>query len=86
MISRFKSFLMLVAVMALISSCGNSGGGSNSGGSSTLSLSMTDASSDQFEAVYVTIDEVQIHLGGSESSPNNWKTLTMQRSPITVDR
>jgi hypothetical protein len=85
MIPRFRSFLVLMAVMTLIPGCGGSGGGSDSGGSGTLSLSMTDDSSDQFEAVYVTIDEIQIHLGGSEGSPNNWRPLTMQRSPITVN-
>jgi hypothetical protein len=85
MISKLKQLIVLLAGMTLITACGGSGGGSDSGGSGTLSLSMTDASTDEFAAVYVTIDEVQFHLGGSEGSPNNWKPLTMQRSPITVD-
>jgi hypothetical protein len=48
-------------------------------------LSLTDASSDDFEAVYVTIDEIQIHLGGSENNPGNWKSIALLRSPITVN-
>ena len=66
MIPRFRSFLVLMAVMTLISGCG-AVVEVQTGGSGTLSLSMTDASNDQFEAVYVTIDKIQIHLGGSES-------------------
>ena len=64
--------------------CGGGSGGSSGGGSGTLSLSMTDAAAD-FAAVFITIDEVQIHLGGNEANPGTWKTLTMQRHPITVN-
>jgi hypothetical protein len=83
--SKKPLLVLMLSLLSLFAGCGGSGGGSNSGGSGTLSLSMTDDSSDQFEAVYVTIDEIQIHLGGNEGSPNNWEPLTMQRSPITVD-
>jgi hypothetical protein len=64
--------------------CGGGSGGSSGGGSGTLSLSMTDAAAD-FAAVFITIDEVQIHLGGNAANPGTWKPLTMQRHPITVN-
>jgi hypothetical protein len=79
-----RAALLLVAVFVL-SSCGGGGGGSDGGGTGTLSLSMTDAANDQFQAVYVTIDEIQIHLGGNDGDPKSWETLTMERHPITVD-
>jgi hypothetical protein len=78
----------LVLFLSFFINCGGGGGGDSSSSSSsggTLSLSMTDASADEFAAVYVTIDEVQIHLGGSDGNPNNWQNLKMQRSPVTVD-
>lgn len=71
------------SVLLFMLSCG--GGGSSSGGAGTLSLSLMDASTDQYRAVYVTIDEVQVHLGGSDNTPNNWKSIEMPRSPITLN-
>ena len=53
-------YIFPVIFVFIFIGCGG-GGGSSSGGTGTLSLSMTDAASD-FAAVYVTIDEVQIHL------------------------
>ncbi len=56
--------------------CGGGGGGLDGGGTGTLSLSLTDAAVDGLKAVYVTIDKVQVHLGGNESAPANWKTVS----------
>jgi hypothetical protein len=38
-------------------------------------LSLTDATTLYYKAVYVTIARVDVHLGGNENSPNNWKTV-----------
>jgi hypothetical protein len=51
-------------IMVFLASCG---GGSNeaSGGAGTLSLALTDAvNDDNYQAVYVTIKEVQVHTPG----------------------
>ncbi len=60
---------------ALLSGCGGGGGGTD-GGTGKLALSLTDAAVEGLKAVYVTIDKVQVHLGGSESAPANWKTVS----------
>jgi hypothetical protein len=81
-----KNFLYLVlASCALLAlpSCGGGGGGG--GGTATtsqpgsLSLGLTDASTDAYQAVYVTISEVQVHMGGGAwkvvASPNKTYNL-----------
>lgn len=71
----FGAIALLTTVFFL--GCGGGGGGtSEGGGTGKLSLSLTDAAVDGLKAVYVTIDEVQVHLGGSESPPANWKTVS----------
>ena len=44
-----------------------------SGGNGTLSVGLTDASTDQYEAVYVTIKEVQVHMSGG--ADDSWRTV-----------
>jgi hypothetical protein len=70
----FAAMLLLSAVIG----CGG-GGGTDSGGTGTLSLSLTDAATPDYEAVVVTIDRVEVHLGGNEANPNNWKTVVQDK-------
>ena len=58
----------LLFTAALTFGCG---GGSDSG---QLSLSLTDASTDQFQAVYVTISEIQVHRSGGDPE-GGWQTV-----------
>ena len=53
-------------------------GGSGSSSTGTLSLGLTDASTNEYQAVYVTINEVQVHLGdvdGEGGGDTNWITV-----------
>jgi hypothetical protein len=83
---RFYFFLMVFASM-LIAGCSGGGGGSSSGGggTGTLALSLTDSSTDEYKGVFVTVKDVQVHLGGPESKPGSWKSANMPIKPLTID-
>jgi hypothetical protein len=80
---QFFCFLFAIITIFVLTAC--SGGGGSSGGIGTLSLSLTDASSSDYKAVVVTIDEIQVHLKGDGNSPNHWKSVDMPISPLTVN-
>lgn len=47
--------------------------GCGGGGNGTLSVGLTDSASDQYKAVYVTVQEVQVHKSGD--GEDSWKTV-----------
>ena len=49
--------------------------GCSGGGTGTMSLSITDATTDEYKAVYVTIEEVSVHVGGNEHNDGNWEVV-----------
>ena len=49
--------------------------GCSGGGTGTMSLSITDATTDEYKAVYVTIEEVSVHVGGNEHNGSNWEVI-----------
>lgn len=55
---------LLVAVCMMVSACN---GSSSSNQTGSLSVGITDAASDDYKAIYVTIDEVQVHQGDGET-------------------
>jgi len=77
--TRLGAWIVLSFLLSMLVSCG--GGGSSSsdggGGTGTLSLSLTDATIDGAQAVYVTIEEVSVHKdegGGWQDIPVETKT------------
>lgn len=65
--------LMLCLLFAFsLAACGGNGGSDSGGVSSdsgvgTLSTSLTDSSTDEYQAVYVTITRVDVHHDGNGS-------------------
>jgi len=54
----------------LLAACGGSGTGQG-----TLVTSLADSFTEEYKAVYVTIDHVEVHLGGNEEEDGNWKIV-----------
>ncbi len=72
---RTPILLLCFILSAFLTACGGSSGSGSGGGSGTLSTSLTDASSDEYQAVYVTIARIEVHLGGDEDTDSSWKTV-----------
>ena len=71
-------FLLLLAFS--LSACSSSSDGvatgASAGGTGTLQLSLTDAASDAYKAIYVTIAEVQVNQHSSgDAEAAGWQTL-----------
>ena len=61
-------FLMAISLI----SCGGGGSGASTG---TLGIGLTDATTDQYQAIYVTIDEVQVKKQGDAEGEAGWLTV-----------
>jgi hypothetical protein len=79
-----EPFMKLVSpfVILMFAVCGC--GGSGSGSSGSLSLGLTDATTSEYQGVYVTIEEVRVHLGGNESEDSNWKVVASPRKTYNL--
>jgi hypothetical protein len=69
--------LLLLCLLTgiVLTACGGGGGSDSGGGTGTLSTSLTDSASDDYQAVYVTIARVDVHLGGNENDAGTWQTV-----------
>jgi hypothetical protein len=69
--------LLLMPLFFIACGGGGSGsGGSDSGDTGTLSLGLTDASTDAYKAVYVTISEVKVHRSETaDDDEGGWITV-----------
>ena len=79
--SKLVNLILGLMALLVLSSCGGDGGSDSGGGTVTgggtgrLSTSLTDSSTDEYKAVYVTITRVDVHLGGNETDAGNWQTV-----------
>ena len=78
-------FLLFTSVFLLACDGGGGGGGSSSGEIGTVSMSLTDAMSNKFNAVYVTINDVQVHMKGNGKANNSWQSVSAPNLPKTFN-
>lgn len=84
---NFGLMLSIVCILGLIS-CGGGGGPSDVGivQTGTASVALVDSASEDYAAVYVTINDIQFHIGGNENSPNSWRSIKKSiEYPVTVN-
>ena len=67
----------VVALSLVLQSCGGGGSGVSgpSGGTGTLELGLTDAANKDYQAIYVTIAEVQVNKQNEENGEAGWETI-----------
>mgnify|MGYP001767258320 CR=1 FL=1 len=68
---KYLSIIIMGLLAVTLLSCGGSGDGSGSSGK--LSLSLTDAPASDYQAVYVTIAQIQVHRADAEEG--EWMTV-----------
>jgi hypothetical protein len=77
--------IIFFLIASLILFACDGGGGSSSGGEGTVSVGLTDAMSNEFRAVCVTIDDVQVHKKGNGNGNNSWQSISAPNLPKTFN-
>ncbi len=72
---KLSAWMILCLFALMMTACGGGGSSSISGETGTLYLSLADATTDEYQAVYVTIKEVWVHVGGNEENDRNWEVV-----------
>ena len=80
-----KSLNLIFSLTLLIFTfaCDGGAGSSDSGGTGTLAVSLTD-SAGSYKAVYITVESVEVHLGGNDKNNKNWQTIPMDVDTINL--
>jgi hypothetical protein len=70
-----KSHIVLLCLLLGLFLTACDGGGGSGDGQGTLSTSLTDTSTDEYQAVYVTVARIDVHLGGDVDADGSWQTV-----------
>ena len=79
-LTLFFSLTLLIFTFA----CDGGGGSSDSGGTGTLAVSLTD-SAGSYKAVYITVESLEVHTGGNDNNKKNWQTIEMDKEKDTIN-
>lgn len=79
---KITQLLKLVPALVFALAMGNITG-CGSGSSGQASVAVADASSDQYNAIYVTIDKVQVHAS-ADAEESGWVTLFTPRKTVNL--
>ena len=85
---KYLRIILLLFSSFILFACGGGGGSSSavsSGGVGTLSLSLTDEMSNSYRAIYVTIDDVQVHAKKNGNGNNSWISISTPNLPKTFN-
>jgi hypothetical protein len=84
LIQTLKVFSILCLFILMGTRCGGSGEG---GGSGQLKLNLSDSATDQYNAVYVTVDSIAVHSSSmpDDDSDASWMTLPNLTLPRTIN-
>jgi len=82
MMTDWKKVRFIIGILAssFLVACGGGGSGGSSGGTGELSMSLTDATLYQYQAVYVTIDKIKVH----RDEGGGWKTVASPRQTFNL--
>lgn len=74
----------------ILFACGGGGGSGSSipisgGGVGTLSLNLTDEMSNSYQAIYVTLEDVQVHAKKNGNGNNSWFSVSTPNLPKTFN-
>ena len=77
LLKKMPIVLLSLCIGFFVPGCGGGGGSSSGGGTQgTLQVSLTDASTDAYQAIYVTVARVDVHLGdGDTEDESRWETV-----------
>jgi hypothetical protein len=74
---KLIAWIILSLSVLIFTACGG-GSGSDGGATGTLSVSLTDSSTGKYQAIYITIDEVQVNKNDSSYNGSaGWKTVAI---------
>ena len=86
---KLCGIILLLFSSFILFACGGGGSGSSipvtSGGIGTLSMSLTDAMSNSYDAVYITIEDVEVHAKKNGNGNNSWFSVSTPNLPKTFN-
>ena len=88
-LTKSYGLTFLIFSAFILFACGGGGGGTSSpvssGGIGTLSMSLTDATSNDYDAIYITIEDVQVHAKKKSNGNNSWFSVSTPNLPKTFN-